>query len=202
MRTTALLALALAAGCMTGRNLPPLATSQTAPDFATYALRRVALLPFDGDQVSEAQADAIQDAFLLELGREAPYELVRLTPADLAEVQSSEPYRRGSYRPRTLLELARRYRLDAVIIPTVTQLDVYPPQVLGLELDLVSCETGMALWSARLHLDASDTLVRKHLDWYQRSQARGAGWKDGVQLTLISPAHFARFAASEVARRM
>lgn len=193
---------ALAAGCVTADGLTPLATTHSAPDLETYELRRVALLPFAGEELDASHAASLQGAFQLELGRAAPYELIRLTPEDMIEVKSSEPYRRGSYHPRTLLELARRYRVDAVLIGTVTQLDVYPPQVLALELVLVSCETGMVLWDSSLHVDASDSLVREHLDWYQRSQSTSENWEDGVKLTLISPTHFARFAASEVAKRL
>jgi hypothetical protein len=197
-----LLLCGLALGCVSSGGLPPLATASAAPDMATYELRRVAMLPLAGEQLDEQHAASIQGAFHLELGRSAPYELVRLTPEDLDEVYTSEPHRRGSYHPRTLLELARRYRVDAVLIGTVTQFDVYPPQVLALDLVLVSCETGMILWTSNVHLDASDALVREHLDWYQRSQAHSGDWEDGVQLTLISPTHFARFAASEVAKQL
>jgi hypothetical protein len=203
IRAAVLLMLAaLAAGCLSSGELPPLASAQAAPDIESYQLRRVGLLPFAGEELTPQHAHEVQSAFLLELGRVAPFEIIRLTPADMIEVVSSEPYRRGSYHPRTLLELARRYRVDGLVIGTVTQVDVYPPQVLGLELDLVSCETGMILWSSRLHLDASDPLFRRHLESYQRSQVLGGDPEDGVQLTLVSPTHFARFAARELARQL
>jgi hypothetical protein len=182
--------------------VPPLARTQAAPDFETYRLSRVGLLPFEGDELGEGHAETLQRAFLLELGQLASFEVVRLDPADLAEVQSSEPYRRGLYRPRTLLDLAERFRLDAILIGSVIQASVYPPQVLGLELDLVSCETGMVLWTASLHVDASDTAVRRHLDTFQRSQETTEDWQGGVQLTLISPSRFARFAANAVAKEL
>ncbi len=203
IRAAALCSLVvLTASCLSSAGLTPLATSHAASDLSTYGLRRVALLPFEGEELDEVQARSIQGAFHLELGRAAPYELVRLTPADVAEVEDSEPYRRGAYDPRTLLELARRFRLDGVMIATVTQLDVYPPQLLSLELDLVSCETGAVIWTSSLQMDASDALVRRHMADFQRTQANAGDWEDGVRLTLISPTHFARFAASEVAKRL
>ena len=183
-------------------DLPPLARAEATEDLATYRLTRVGLLPFAGDELGEAHATTLQRAFLLELGQLAPFEVVRLAPDDLAEVQSSEPYRRGLYQPRTLLDLAERFRLDGILIGSVIQASVYPPQVLGLELDLVSCETGMVLWTASLHVDASDAAVRRHLDEFQRSQETTEDWEGGVQLTLISPSRFARFAAHAVAREL
>lgn len=195
----ALAAAALLPACSSLDDAPPLARARSAPDYGTYRLHRVGLLPFEGELEGE-HAGTLQGAFLLELARQAPFELVRLSPADLAEVQSSEPYRRGTYQPRTLLELAERFRLDGILIGTVTQASVYPPQVLGLELDLVSCETGMVLWNSGLHVDASDARVRRHLESFERSQETADTWQGGVQLTLISPSRFARFAAHEIAK--
>lgn len=190
----------LAPACITMESLPPLARWSSAADYHTYHLRRVGLLPFGGPTLDREHSETLQAAFLLELGQSAPFEIVRLTEADLAEIKSSEPYRRGTYQPRTLLELSERFRLDAVLLGTITQASVYPPQLLGLELDLVSCETGMALWNSSLHIDASDASVRRYLETFQRSQETTGTWQGGVQLTLISPSRFARFAAHEVAK--
>ncbi len=204
MRTAqrALLAtlLGVCSACMTLADAPPLTRTQRSPEYSTYRLERVGLLPFEGAELNHEHAETLQRAFLLELGQSAPFEIVRLSPSDLAEIQDSEPYRRGVYQPRTLLELAERFRLDAVLIGTATQVNVYPPQVLGLDLELVSCETGMVLWNTSLHMDASDTNVRRHLENFQRSQATNETREGGMQLTLISPSRFARFAAHEVAK--
>ena len=197
------LALALVAmGCRAQDERQQLATSREASDLDTYRLRRVGIAPFEGHDIDPERSRTLQGAFLLELGRSAPFELVRLDTGDLTEMKTSEPYRRGSYHPQTLLELAHRFNLDGVLIGTVTQFNVYPPQVLGLELDLVSTETGMVIWAASLRLDAADSRVRQNLEWYSRSQESLASWEGGVQLTLISPSMFARFAAHEVARQL
>jgi len=193
---------ALLPACTSLSDAPPLARSQAAPDYGSYRLQRVGLLPFEGDELGAEHAATLQRAFLLELGQTATFEVVRLSPEDLAEVQDSHPYRRGVYQPRTLLELSRRFHLDAVLAGTVIQASVYPPQVLGLELDLVSCETGMVLWNASLHIDASDSNVRRYLESFQRSQETTESQQGGVQLTLISPSRFARFAAAEVSKQL
>jgi hypothetical protein len=187
--------------------LPPeerqqLAVTRAAPDLHTYHLRRVGIVPFEGHDIDPERSRTLQGAFLLELGRVAPFEIVRLDSKDLDELADSEPYRRGTYKPKTLLELARRFNLDGVLVGTVTQFNVYPPQVLGLELDLVSTETGMVIWAASLRLDAADRRVRQNLEMYSRAQERGSNWEGGVQLTLISPSMFARFAAHEVAAEL
>ncbi len=178
----------------------PLATSRLAADFGTYRIGRVAVLPFQGRGVDAESSARLQSAFQLELAQVMPYELVCLGPDDLAEVERHDPHRRGLYEPRTILELAERYRLDALLIGTVTRLEPYPPQALGLEIELVACETGLPLWSSSVQLDAGDSRVRARLERWQSSQEADSGSRESVQLTLVSPERFARYAAWEVAR--
>jgi len=197
--TLGLVALGLL-GCQTTLPDPgPLASSSIAADFPTYRIARVGLLPFAGRGLGVEGAANLQRAFQLELSRVMPYELVPLAASDLDEVRSSEPYRRGRYEPRAILEVAQRYRLDALLIGTVTQHEPYPPQALGLELELVATETGQPLWTASVHLDAGDARVRARLELWQATHKADGGGRESVQLTLVSPERFARFAAWEVA---
>jgi hypothetical protein len=48
-------------------------------------------------------------------------------------------------------------------------------------------------------MDAADARVRRRLEQILRYEEGGAEWQEGIQLTLISPARFARFAAREIA---
>ena len=202
LRLAAALGLAAlaAVGCRTTLPDPgPLASSTVAADFGTYRLARVGLLPFAGRDLSPESAANLQRAFQLELARVMPYELVPLTVADLEEVRAGNPYLRGRYEPPAILEVARRYRLDALLIGTVTQNEPYPPQALGLEVELVATETGQPLWTSSVHLDAGDARVRARLELWQDSHKADGGGRESVQLTLVSPERFARFAAWEVA---
>lgn len=203
-RAVVLLAgLVLGACQMTPLSEPaPLASAQFTGDFESYRLGRVGFLPLvsrSGEELSADQARTLQSALLLELAQVADFELVRLENGDLDEVPGSEPYRRGRYLPRTILELARRYDLDGLFVGTVTHIQPFPPQALALSIDLVSCETGMVLWTSAVRLDADDRDVHRNLvAWSARQASTGAD--DSVELTLISPSRFARFAAHEVAR--
>jgi hypothetical protein len=83
----------------------------------------------------------------------------------------------------------------------VTQAQTFPPQVLGLQVELVASETGLVVWSASAQLDASDTNLLAHLERYQRSRGGGPdAHGEAYQLTLLSPSRFARFAAYSVAQ--
>ena len=197
--TACLLAVA-ALGCRSTPPDPgPLASSTLAADFGTYRIARVGLLPFVGRDLGPEGAANLQSAFLQELGRVMPYELVPLAAGDLDEVDPSQPYLRGRYDPRAVLEVARRFRLDALLVGTVTHNQPYPPQALGVEVELVATETGLPLWTSSVHLDAGDARVRRRLELWQASHKADAGGRESVQLILVSPERFARFAAWEVA---
>ena len=113
-------------------------------------------------------------------------------------VHHLEPHRRGSFSAGAILDLARRYRLDALLIPTVTDLQVHPPQRLGLSVDLVSAETGQALWSSAVRLDAAQAATRESIETWARAH-QGDVSDHTWEVTLLSPRRFARFAAFHLA---
>ncbi|MEM7306779.1 MAG: hypothetical protein AAF682_08915 [Planctomycetota bacterium] len=203
MRTalpTAALALALSACASTVAPMPTLATARVVDDFDTYRLGRVGLMPFEGEDLTDEQSAALEAAFFTELSHSTPFELVTLDTADLEEIRVSEPYRRGWYRPETILGLSRRYSLDAVLFGTVTQSQFFPPQKLSVQVDMVAAETGLVIWSSSVHLDASERRVRDGLEAYftdpdGRESDEGQDWR----LSLLSPSRFAQFAAFQVA---
>lgn len=201
--TLAVLGLAgVSCTALSSAPLAPLASARSVPDFDSYHLRRVGLLPFSGTGLDSARSRELQDSFLFELARRAPYEVVLLTPHNLAEVDPTRPYERGVYTPRSILDISTRFRLDGLLVGTVTQMQVYAPQVLGLQLELVSSETGLVIWSSTLHLDAADAQLRLRLERYQDTQLGDGGLPDDLQVTLLSPARLLRFAAAQVAQTL
>lgn len=200
MRRAALVLALLAISCKSLAPDPgPLATSHVAPDLATYSLARVGVPPLQAPDVDAANRLALQGALVAELARVMPYELVPLDEADLVEVHAHDAHRRGRHDARAVLEVARRYRLDGLVLATVTHYQPYPPQSLGLEVELVAIETGATLWSSSLQLDAADARVRARLERWHAGHKSDGGNRESVQLTLVSPERFARFAAAEVA---
>ena len=193
----ALAGLGLVAGCVSGRggSLPKLAHAVVSPDFDTYPLRRVGLLPFTGPEVSVPRALELQKALHTELAQSTPYELVQLAERDLYELEQSDPHRQGVYKPRTIIDLAQAYHLDGILFGTITQERFFPPLLLSLAVDLVSAETGLVLWSGSVHLDASDARVQDGLRIYAGNPADPEAWR----VALISPERFARFAAFQIA---
>ena len=188
------------AGCVSNvASMPTLATARVTSDFDSYRLNRIGLMPFFGDLTPEQRA-ALASAFFTEISHSTPFELVELEEAHLAEVRTSEPVLRGWYSPETIVELSRRYHLDAVLFGTVTQSQFFPPQRLSLSVDMVAAETGIVIWSSSVHLDATEKRVRDGLEAYFTNPS-GHGDEDGQdwRLALLSPSRFSQFAAFQIA---
>lgn len=199
MRCFAVLALLFAACTSTRAELDPIARARVASDYSTYALRRVGVLPFVGEAVEIEHGKALQRTFAAELVGHVPFEVVPLDQADLEEVEAHDPLRRGRTRPEAVLELARRYRLDGVLVGTVTELSTWPHARAGIEVDLVASETGMAIWTGRTQVDAAQQSTREHLQrWLDDTRSTQAEL-EGVDVWLMSPRRLVEFAAAQVA---
>jgi len=189
----------LAACASTRADVGNLAHASVTSDFQTYGLQRVGLLPFQGECLDAESARELQSAFATELSAGSQLEIVPLSPSDLEEIARSEPFRRGSIKPATVLTLAKRFRLDGLFVGTVTDIRGYAPQRLCVDLDLIASETGLAIWSASAQLDASDERVQRGLEqWIDKSRSGDAA-HEGRDIYLMSPRRFAQFAAAQIA---
>lgn len=199
MRVLALaLVTALAACVQTRQAVPTLASARVVSDFDSYKVHRVGVMPVVGAALSPERSAQLQGALFAEFSAATSYEIRSLSGADLAEIQPVDPHRQGWYSPRTILDLAHRYQLDALLIATVTDLQPFPPQRLALQVDLVSCETGQTLWAAAVQLDASQSRVRSSMEVWAREELGDVN-ENGWEIVVVSPRRFARFAAYQLA---
>ncbi len=198
LRALALVALMGATSCVTTKSVPPLASARMVWDFETYRIHRVGLMPPAGLSLTLQQSEHLQAAFMAEFSAATDFEIMRLTERDLEAIPRMEAHLRGRYSPRTVSEISRRYHLDALLIPTVTDLQTYPPQRLGVQVDLLSSETGQSLWESSVQLDATQERVRRSIEVWADTHL-GDVSDNTWELTLISPSRFARFAAYQMA---
>ncbi len=193
---------ALAAGCQSivhPRDMPQaeLARAKVASDFHTYRLRRVGILPPAGEDMAPATARALQEALFGEFSATAPFEIVLLAADDLAEIQLSDPYQRGVYKPETIVGISRRFHLDGMLVGTVLARQDYPPLRLDMHMDLVAAETGMAIWSSTIGLQSDRAPVQAGLEAYYGNGLPNTD--DSWATALISPSQFSRFGANQLA---
>ena len=179
---------------------PTLARTRSTSDFDSYPLQRVGLLPLACEIADGTRLRELQQSLAFELSRTAPFEVVLLSETDMAEVTQQAAHQRGTYSPNAILTAARRFRLDGLLVGTVTHFEHYSPLALGVKLELVPVETGLPIWAADLDLDTSEARVRESLDIYQARRLDAGGSADDSTVALLSPRCFLRFAAGEVAR--
>ena len=198
MRAIGISLLALAFGGCIGlgpEKMPRLANAVVSSDFGSYSLRRIGLPPFIGRGLASESALDLQRALHTELAQSTPFEIVLLDREDLEELESSDPYLRGGYKPRTIIGLSQRYDLDGILFGVVTQQRYFPPLLLALQVDLVSSETGLVIWSGSVNLDATDPRVQHGLQIFYRADEDDEVWR----IALLSPERFARFGAFQLA---
>lgn len=186
--------------CTAPSTVPMMASAKITSDFESYSVLRVGVLPFtelNHEPMTAHEVGAVEMSFHSEFAKATPYDLVPLRRSDLSELLPPDPFREGWYSPTTLAALCERYRLDAVLVGTVTSRRVVPPQVLGVQLDLVSCETGQTIWNSDLQLDAASEATRRAITIWAEVEL---GEEHGAQMALMSPRKFAAFAAFQMAR--
>ncbi len=185
----------------TQKEVPSLARARITPDFSTYEVHRVGLMPIVGRALDAEQRGLLEGALFTGFSGTTNYEVVPLADKDLEELDLGSSYLRGHYEPLAVIEVAKRFRLDAALVVTVTDYQFYTPQRLSVQVDLVAAETGAAIWSASLHLDATlDNVQRAVQIYYENSGAMDNQSGNGWEIALLSPRLFAQFAAWQVAR--
>jgi hypothetical protein len=125
---------------------------------------------------------------------------VPLQRDDAAETPSYESFRTGRIEPDAIVTMAKRHNLDGLVAVTVTDRRAYPPQRLGIEVELTACDTGLPIWAASLRLDAAQERTRHALHAWFDAQRSAEGTPETWDLCLLSPQRFAEFAAAQVAQ--
>jgi hypothetical protein len=195
----ACMVVAVASGCAaTGpRAVVPIGTARASVDFATYDVRRVGVLPPRGENLDAEFAETLRDALRAAFASETPYEIVSIGAGELESLSAPDPTRTGRTRPRAVLELARRSRLDALLATRVVDFRPYEPVRLGLEVDLIAIDTGLVTWTAQVRVDVGDLATLDAIGAWQG--ARRAGGDSERAVDLLSPRRIAEFAAAQVA---
>jgi len=198
-RGAALALLVLACACRTSNSGGELARFHGVSDLETYRLARVAVLPFGG-AVDPERAALLAETFAGAFAQGAEFEVRVLTAHDLDGIPPTPTFERGWTRPETVIELGKRFGLDAVVVGDVRRAQWFPPQRLDVRVELVAVETGASIWSGTVDVDTGDQRARRALKaWYTHDRAsgsdRGASW----ELCLISPRLLAEFTAQVLA---
>jgi len=197
--TAALTLAAVLTGCATVKSKPEPVRSYRSDGLA--AAQRILVLPFAPESEFPDQAEMVTARFTQAI-RRGPFTILPLPDAAVTTSLVDDVRLRGSVRTADLVTLQQEYRVDAVVIGAITRYDPYAPQVLGLDVKMVSTRSGAVLWQARKVFDArTEPIQADALAWYDRIVVE-SGAEFGPEVVLLSPKAFARYACGRLAETM
>ena len=214
MRTRSLpvlLALALA-GCHSAREsvhaklaiLSPPPPPRTANFFTpplpdkSRPMRRVAMLPLSGEQLTPEALRDITTAFQAELSKKAIFEVVPVTGAELEAVCGQRQLSSVEPLPADLLDsLRQKLGAEGVLFTDITHLHPYRPVAIGVRAKLVDIGSGAISWACDCVFDSGHPAIAENARRFQRqfSDPHRAIPDDGGSV-LISPTRFAKYVAN------
>ncbi|MBL8692513.1 MAG: hypothetical protein JNJ88_00290 [Planctomycetes bacterium] len=196
MRRWLAAALAFTASCtIPGWQTPRDCAVYRSEELESLKIQRIAMLPFYDECNLGPERERVERAFADEVEKVTGYEVLRIAPADMADIAPRErPRRTGRYRIEPVLDLAVRYGADAILFGTVTSWRPYAPQAFGLRMELVSSSSGLVAWSLDARYDLLDGESERALKsaFHRRASrfAADASWEiaqisPGVMLSLV-----------------
>jgi len=105
---------------------------------------------------------------------------------------------------QALLAIRENFKVNGLLVGTVTEYRPYPRLAIGLRLKLLDLTDGQLLWGVDQVWDSTDRDVQKRIRVYFRKELRsGAGTSPlSQELVTVSPLEFVKFAAHEVAQTL
>lgn len=164
-------------------------------------VQRVLALPLMDETPQGDGSLVISQAVRDELFKLRRFDLVQANPGDAALQPGNGPKQTGRIEVATIIELGRRYGVDAVLFGALDHYRPYDPPAVGMSLSLVDVETGRIIWHVRDFIDGADQRTALAMRYYFEDEtARDEVFESDLMST--APQWFARFAAQRVANSM
>jgi hypothetical protein len=203
-----LLAFGVAAGCLHLNKPPPYQEPTFSqyhdPAFPWAGVNRLLLLPLDNETRYPHVAEEMRNALATELQQLGRFEVV-LAPPDIQARLSHQIREHGQFNEAVMIELARCFRADVIVLGAVTQCSPYRLPRLGLTLQAVSpgdCAVAASVdgvWDTTQQsvADRARAFYASGKRHSLRAQNKDQPFAD--ELALESPRLFQRFVANEAA---
>ncbi|UCG46222.1 MAG: hypothetical protein JSU94_12030 [Phycisphaerales bacterium] len=108
----------------------------------------------------------------------------------------------SAYTLRQLHAMRQTLNCNAVLVGKITSYQPYPHMSIGLRLRLVDLADGQLLWAMEQIWDTADKATEKRIGRYFHDQIRSGHAPVPEQLVAVSPIHFMKFVAYEVAETL
>jgi hypothetical protein len=166
---------------------------------------RVLLLPLDNETTFPKASEEVRKALAAELQQMGRFEVVP-APPDVHARLSGEIRYEGRFNEAVMIQLARIFRADVIVLGTLSHYHPYPQPRIGLTLQAVSPGDCKVVASVDGLWDAAQPAVKARARaFYAQGRAHplhpGLTDNEGFagDLALASPALFQRFVCNEAA---
>lgn len=126
------------------------------PDFDSLDINHVAVVDFTNSSTEPGIEKNVQDMFLRELNKVNKFEI---SPCPYIEKSKQLFQINGRYTKEDLLDIAKNYHIDAVLMVEITHYKAYRPLVLGIKIKMVQTITGDDIWVVDELYDSTDYKV-------------------------------------------
>lgn len=113
------------------------------PDFNSLDINNVAIGAFTNTSEEMGIEEKVKDIFLQELNKVNKFEI---SPCAYIDNNKQLFKINGRYTKKDLLDIAKNYHIDAVLMVEITHYKAYRPLVLGLKIKMVQTITGDEVW--------------------------------------------------------
>jgi hypothetical protein len=166
--------------------------------FSWNGVRRVLVLPLANETNYSHAAEEVRNAFCTEMQQLGRIDCVP-APPDACAVLSQTIRSNGTFNELVLIDLARTYHADAIIMGTLTQYSPYNPVRMGLNLQVVSPGDGVVVASVAGIWDSASPWIAQRARDYYAQYCRRRDEPLTANLVLDSPRLYQRFVCFEAA---
>jgi hypothetical protein len=162
------------------------------------AVRRVVVLPVAGEHVPETLRKHLQRSMEAAIASTQRFQVVPL-PAVLDEDRHLlESELSGRLSTSGLVDLAKRYQVDGVVLCRVHAFQPYKPPTLGMQSQLVSIHSGDTVWAVDATYDAGREDVRLDLREFCENELAQIESLHGWDLLRLSPRLYGEYVVHRV----
>jgi len=194
------LVLMLGAGCALLKPPPPSPPpfgAYHAAHFDLHAVARVLLLPLANESPFPYVAEEMGTALAAELQRLGCFEVV-VAPRCPEFCAFQGVHTTGRFDEQAFLDLARTFKVDGILVGSVTQYHPYVPPRIGLALQLICPGEGVVVASVDGLWDARQKELAEEARVYYRDTVCLFHAPSASELAITSPQLYQRFVAHEV----
>ncbi len=179
---------------------PPRAYRDISLDGGT--IRRVLVLPLADESATGAPSDGVNSCLRDEITKLRRFDVVQPAPSDATSKAAQGPKQTGRIEISTIIELGRRYGVDAVMFGSIDNYRPYAPPALGISASLIDVQTGKIIWEVRDFVDASDRGTEVAMKDFFHAEAAKDQTVMGDEIMSSSPAWFGKFAARRIVKTL